>query len=543
MSAKRQQTIRLFSYIQFGIVLLFTLVVIFAIVRITELGKILDNLTDKTIPKMTQASSLINQVQELATLTTILSISENSPGLQLSNRKIQQSIQKINVDLLNRSSDGRLLTTQFSTITKESDELSDLVKQRIAGERALLAIKNKLNALILRDLKNMSSSESNAELENNFLNLFLLTGKIEQQSRLHEIRQIEDSLAATVTKIKINLAAKNKNELVDIANLEFLLLGQDGLINQKVKSLRIIGRTLGRANFVRNLIADIASNLEYQNFVANRAIIQKARKVNELAAQYSMLTMLAGVISILLTLSLIYFLYKRIVVRLLSLSLQVKQASKDNEIEITMQGNDEIATLANTFSTYLNKVKEQEKALLNMTLTDPLTGIPNRRAFEQKLADTIDLAARNHWCVSVILIDVDFFKLYNDHYGHSDGDVCLRLVAKKLLSIVSRKSDFCGRFGGEEFVCVLPDTGVEGAHQISEMLRGSIESLKIPHIKSSISDVITISLGAATLSFGKDAPWSKDMLILEADKALYRAKAEGRNRCQYFSINADSQFQ
>jgi diguanylate cyclase (GGDEF)-like protein len=330
---------------------------------------------------------------------------------------------------------------------------------------------------------------------------------------------------------------------VDIANLEFLLLGQDGLINQKVKSLRIIGRTLGRANFVRNLIADIASNLEYQNFVANRAIIQKARKVNELAAQYSMLTMLAGVISILLTLSLIYFLYKRIVVRLLSLSLQVKQASKDNEIEITMQGNDEIATLANTFSTYLNKVKEQEKALLNMTLTDPLTGIPNRRAFEQKLADTIDLAARNHWCVSVILIDVDFFKLYNDHYGHSDGDVCLRLVAKKLLSIVSRKSDFCGRFGGEEFVCVLPDTGVEGAHQISEMLRGSIESLKIPHIKSSISDVITISLGAATLSFGKDAPWSKDMLILEADKALYRAKAEGRNRCQYFSINADSQFQ
>ena len=183
MSAKRQQTIRMFSYIQFGIVLLFTLVVIFAIVRITELGKILDNLTDKTIPKMTQASSLINQVQELATLTTILSISENSPSLQLSNRKIQQSIQKINVELLNRSSDGQLLTTQFSTITKESDELSDLVKQRIAGERALLAVKNKLNALILRDLKNMSSSESNAELENSFLNLLLLSSKLQHANR------------------------------------------------------------------------------------------------------------------------------------------------------------------------------------------------------------------------------------------------------------------------------------------------------------------------------------------------------------------------
>jgi diguanylate cyclase (GGDEF)-like protein len=186
-------------------------------------------------------------------------------------------------------------------------------------------------------------------------------------------------------------------------------------------------------------------------------------------------------------------------------------------------------------------MKEQEKALLNMTLTDPLTGISNRRAVDQKLTDTIDLARRNYWFVSVILIDVDFFKLYNDHYGHADGDVCLRLVAKKLLAMISRKSDFCGRFGGEEFVFILPNTGVEGAQQISEALRSAVEGLKIPHAKSSISDVVTISLGTATLSFAKDDEWTKDMLILKADKALYRAKAEGRNRCQYFSINADKQ--
>lgn len=536
----KQQTIRLFSYLQMGIVLLFMLVVIFAIIRITELGKILENIADETIPEITQASTLINQVQNLATLTTILSISETSPAHQLSQQKIQSSIEKINKELLNRSSDSQLLARQFATITIEIDELNYIVHQRIAGQQAFLKVKRTLNERVLRDIKELRASSNNVELEDNLLNIFLLAFRVEQQNRLHEIRQIEISLASIIKLIKSELAKNTGQSLIDIDAIEALLLGPDGLINQKIKSLRTIGRTQGRGNFVRNLIGDIASNLQYQNYTTNRSSVGKAKEMSVLASQYSKLTIFAAIISILLTLGLIYFLYKRIVSRLISLSLQVQEASKDNNIQVSIKGNDEISTLANTFSTYLNKVKEQEKALLDMTLTDPLTGIPNRRAYEQKLTDTLDLAIRNNWFVTVVLIDVDFFKLYNDHYGHSEGDVCLSLIANKLCRLMSRRSDFCARFGGEEFICILPNTDIEGAKQISEILRVEIEALQIPHEDSAISDVVTISLGAASLALTNKAESSKDALILEADKALYKAKGEGRNCCRFHMIKSEN---
>jgi diguanylate cyclase (GGDEF)-like protein len=533
MNAK-QQTIKLFSYLQLGIVLLFILIVIFGIIRITELGKILENITDRTIPEITQASTLINQVQNLATLTTILSISETSPAHQLSQQKIQSSIDKINIELRNRSTDSQLLTTQFATITLEINELNQLVQQRIEGQQSFLKAKRTLNDRVLGDIKELRTSGNNNELEDHLLNMFLLAFRIEQQNRLHEIRQIEISLASIVSVIRNDFANEIENGVVDINGLENLLLGSNGLINQKIKSLRTIGRTRGRGNFVRNLIGDIASNLQYQNFITNRESIGKAKEVSALATEYSKLTIIAAIVSILLTLGLIYFLHKRIVSRLISLSLQVQQASKDKSALVSIKGNDEISVLADTFSTYLNKVKEQENALLDVTLTDPLTGIPNRRAYEQKLTDTLDLAARNKWCVTVLLIDVDFFKLYNDHYGHTQGDECLSLIANNLCNHMSRKSDFCARFGGEEFVCILPNTDLEGAKQIAEMLRAEIEALQLPHADSSISDVVTISLGAASLMQHNKTEFIKDKLVLEADKALYKAKAEGRNCCRYY---------
>lgn len=531
----KQQTIKRFSYLQLGIVLLFILIVIFAIIRITELGKILENISDRTIPEITQASTLINQVQNLATLSTILSISETNPAHQLSQQKIQNSIEKINIELAKRSTDSQLLTTQFATITLEIDELNQLVKQRIVGQQSFLKAKRTLNERVLGDIRELRTFSNNDELEDHLLNMFLLAFRIEQQNRLHEIRQIEISLASIVSVIRDDFEKEVRNGLLDINGLENLLLGPNGLINLKIKSLRTIGRTRGRGNFVRNLIGDIASNLQYQNFITNRESIAKAKEVSALATEYSKLTIIAAIISILLTLGLIYFLHKHIVYRLISLSLQVQQASKDKSALVSITGNDEISVLADTFSTYLNKVREQENALLDMTLTDPLTGIPNRRAYEQKLTDTLDLAARNKWCVTVLLIDVDFFKLYNDHYGHSQGDECLSLIANHLCKHMARKSDFCARFGGEEFVCILPNTNLEGAKQISEMLRAEIESLQIPHADSSISEIVSISVGAASITQSNKFESIKDKLIIEADRALYKAKAEGRNCCRYYS--------
>jgi diguanylate cyclase (GGDEF)-like protein len=146
-------------------------------------------------------------------------------------------------------------------------------------------------------------------------------------------------------------------------------------------------------------------------------------------------------------------------------------------------------------------------------------------------------AQRNHWDLTVLLVDIDFFKPYNDHYGHNDGDACLRLVARQLNSVVLRNTDFCARFGGEEFVCLLPNTGANGAQEKAEALRLSIENMRIPHNKSAVGPVVTVSVGVATFPFIDNSNWTADIIIEQADKALYRAKADGRNRCSFFSLS------
>jgi len=530
LKSNSRHTIKLFTYAQLGIVALFIIVVLFSTVRLTELGKILADLTNSTIPKISYAASLNTQIQNLATLTSILASSQNSPAQQLARQTIDSSLVRINESMLNDATDRQYLPTQLATLTKEINELDGLVKQRIIFQRLLNDKKDELNTNLQRLFASIRLIENSNEIENMLVEVLLLSVKISEQNRLHEIRQIELALNSLTMTLKNKLVERKLDNTILIKPLERLLFGTEGLINQKVQSLRIDGRTRGRDNFVRNLIADVASNLQYQAYVVNKESMEDAKKVNELAAQYSKLTIISGVFAVFLTLGIIYYLHQRIVLRLVSLSSQVSVASKTPDAVINIDGNDEIARLADTFSLYLERVKEQESALLNMTLTDPLTGIPNRRAFERKLSETIELAMRNKWAVTVILIDVDYFKLYNDHYGHAGGDACLRLVASELNKTLLRQSDFCGRFGGEEFICILPNTGAEAANVICETLRYAIEELKIPHVKSTINDYVTISLGASTLTFNHNSDLTKEILILEADKALYQAKAQGRNR-------------
>lgn len=159
---------------------------------------------------------------------------------------------------------------------------------------------------------------------------------------------------------------------------------------------------------------------------------------------------------------------------------------------------------------------------------DGLTGIPNRRYFAETLERLWKQAARLSKPVSIIMCDIDHFKAYNDTYGHLKGDECLKLVAENLSKALKRPLDIVSRYGGEEFIVVLPDTSIKGATHIAEILRKKIESLKIMHKTSSVTDVVTISLGvASTIPSHKS---SYEELILAADNALYEAKENGRNR-------------
>ena len=174
------------------------------------------------------------------------------------------------------------------------------------------------------------------------------------------------------------------------------------------------------------------------------------------------------------------------------------------------------------------KLEQSNAELKKLTCMDGLTGIANRRRLDDFLQKECLRSARDGTPLSMILIDIDFFKPYNDHYGHLAGDECLRKVAQGLDEVVQRASDLIARYGGEEFAVVLPSTDLNGAVRMASELGEKIRSLGIPHEHSQASDIITISMGVVSRVACENL--SPADLINLADAALYEAKEAGRNR-------------
>jgi len=175
--------------------------------------------------------------------------------------------------------------------------------------------------------------------------------------------------------------------------------------------------------------------------------------------------------------------------------------------------------------------------LHNMALEDGLTGLANRRHFDLAFKEEFGRALRNATPLALIMIDVDWFKQFNDIYGHVGGDECLRRISVLLLQATHRSGDLAARYGGEELVVVLPQTGMDAATAFAENLREAIHAQAIRH-EGSPFGIVTVSIGVASIIpvLPEDVP---AQLIKDADLALYTAKARGRNRVARFSdINA-----
>lgn len=178
------------------------------------------------------------------------------------------------------------------------------------------------------------------------------------------------------------------------------------------------------------------------------------------------------------------------------------------------------------------KLEEANNQLNMLSNLDSLTGIPNRRSLDDFMNREWKKSIREKIPLSIVMIDIDFFKNYNDTYGHLEGDDCLKKVAAEIAKSLKRPADFAARYGGEEFIVVLPNTDRQGAKDVAERIRRNIEILNIPHASSKITDYITVSLGTSTFT-NNDASYDRKKMegfIKSSDDALYKAKQSGRNR-------------
>jgi len=175
------------------------------------------------------------------------------------------------------------------------------------------------------------------------------------------------------------------------------------------------------------------------------------------------------------------------------------------------------------------ELKRYRDILKKHSMIDGLTGIPNRRLLDETLDSEVRRARRARYPLGILMVDIDFFKRYNDLYGHLEGDECLKAVAMTLQDTLRRPADFVARWGGEEFVCLLPEQDEEGVRIMADALLAAVRDLEMPHGNSPIGEVVTISIGG-TVAQEDSLFLSGTELLKLADASLYEAKKQGRNR-------------
>lgn len=178
------------------------------------------------------------------------------------------------------------------------------------------------------------------------------------------------------------------------------------------------------------------------------------------------------------------------------------------------------------------QARRSQQQLNNIARVDALTSVCNRREFDMRLVSEWGRGARSRHRLALLMIDVDKFKEYNDHHGHLRGDDCLVQIARILEGCMQRPGDLIARYGGEEFVMLLPEVGLDGALKVAQDCRDSVLEAQIPHVTSSVSPYVTVSVGVAAMQPIYEK--SCTLLIEQADVALYQAKQNGRNRVCVF---------
>lgn len=532
---KRISLNRIFSAAAVGILILFLLLAWLIYSSLISFKVLLNDVAEESLPNIVTSSKLYGESSRLLEATEQLSKSSSEAAKRLAEQRISRYLSQLK-RISEQNYHSEFLSIQLETINLEIADFTALIKESLILNQQISDKEKAIYRLFTLSLAFESDATNQTQSRDNYIWSMQLSKTLVSVSRglnmnrLQEVRglfrQFNNDLDLLRNYAKQEDNASEKLKLTN--NLAQLILHEDGLLPLKIKQLRIAGRVIGRENFVHNIIQDFARLLEYSAKETEAQITQKmAFTINRAETETSIIG-LALVIGVIFLIVLILFIQKNIVSRLLVLNNLVKGKIKGEKVYSSLTGNDEITDLANSFMLFSDTIEQQNVKLEHMSLSDGLTNIANRRALDVRLLHDIELSVRKKSHVAVLLMDIDFFKLYNDNYGHAAGDECLKKIASVIKHSLKRSSDFVARYGGEEFACVLPDTELLGAAAIAEQLLHSIRDANVEHKFSKIGDSITLSIGVAVS--GPERVLLPDQLLKQADKALYLAKSKGRNQ-------------
>jgi len=534
----------IFSGALIGILAIFILVNSVIAYRISDFQSILRKLSISVLPKVTLSGEAVSRVNQLTYLTARIATSPSQSFRLIAYRDIRSKISEIS-DLKLIANEDHRLNSQLESIIDEFAGLNLLIEERIQYKNQVKFQENNLYALHAQIIESVMSSEENSHSHQNFTwildfsDIVALSSKSLAVARLNQVRRISKQIQNNFAKLKLKTSSVQLNNKINardlVRRLESIVVLDGGLIPTRIRELRSIGQSTGRSNFVHNLVEDFARQVQFQSHQSNELVIGEAKTATlELDTEADLIKLMTIVTFVFLFIVLFY-LHRKIIRRLVNLNASVKNRIKGGKLNIRLKGNDEISDIANSFNLLIEEIEEQKLELEKLSLTDGLTGIANRRYLDEHLTKKLLLAKQENAPLSVLMMDVDSFKNFNDHYGHLAGDDCLKKIAQAFKNAVQRKEDFVARFGGEEFVLILPDTAKDGAEKIAKEMLESVISMKITHEWNSASPYVTLSIGGATFQPSDSIDDSK--LLKRADEALFRAKEKGKNCFVAFDIS------
>ncbi|MFT6343493.1 MAG: diguanylate cyclase (GGDEF)-like protein [Paraglaciecola sp.] len=535
LSAKkvaRVSLVKVFSAGLVGILFVFILLSYFTFTRLLSFESTLTDISNKSLPNLIQISQLYSQASKLLESTELLSKSSSDASKRLAEKQLQSNLMNIR-NSAKEIFANEFLDTQINTISIELNEFSDLIEERLQTKNTIELLRTQAYELNLKAIDTERLNSSSWVLT--FSQVSVNVSRVLNEKRLQRVRFSFNQLKEQLNELSAFSAEEQNNVAKRQLTEQFktLLFSENGMESLKIQSLRLEGRALGRERFVHNLIVDYVTQLGFFTHQTELSITsQVASSVSKMKEQTQLirLILIGGVVFLI---AIVILFQQRILKRIGVFNQMLLSRSQGFDYQIELDGNDEITDLVETFNEFTQTIEIQKQKLEKLSMSDGLTGIANRRALDIRLEHDIELSVRQRSTVTILLMDIDCFKLYNDNYGHLAGDQCLKDVANVVCDSLQRDTDFVGRYGGEEFVCVLPGTDTQGAAEVAVNIIEKMRHKALPHIYSDVADYVTMSIGIATSK--PTEVLTPETIIKRADTALYVAKNSGKNLYSIYS--------